>query len=508
MDNTNNTVLPPGAGQALGGSGTYFFKGYITAEEYSIDLQGKYGLQVYDVMRKSDPTVRAALNIIKWPILGAEWSIEPASNDPADQEIAMRANYEFFNRNVSFHEIMRENLNFLDMGYAVAEEVWEVAEYNGKPYIGLASLNSRKQRSILKWEMDDPVNGSKDGVTQILPSGKYVQIPRSKLMVVVNDQEGENYYGFPLLRYAYKPWKIKDGLEIMNAVALENMALGIPYIKKMTKVGNIDDGELQKLRDRLRQQRVNEEAFLEYPDTVEVGWTDMKGNTTKDVIPTIEYQDRQILLSVLGQFLLLGQNGSSGSRAVSADHSRLFVKALVAVAKQYQYAFQKDVVNRWVDFNYSNLPNGYPKLVFSTISDEDVQETANSVNALVQVSALHPDRDVENRLRKMLDLPALSEEDYKNYAEDITSKANAAAAMQEQMGQPNAIEKAADANKSIINAPAGGGGNPDDPTGGGGALPDADGGGAPTQMAITKEAIAKAKIAQRRLLSVWADMEL
>jgi hypothetical protein len=494
-DINNSTTLPAQAGQQLGGSGTYFFKGYITAEEYSIDLQGKYGLQVYDVMRKSDPTVRAALNIVKWPILGAEWSIEPASNDQADQDIAKRANYEFFNRSISFHEVQRENLNFLEMGFAIAEEVWEVAEFKGRPYIGLKSLSSRKQRSIMKWQMDD----GKDGVTQILPSGKYVDIPREKLFVVVNDQEGENYFGFPLLRYAYKPWKIKDGLEIMNAVALENMALGIPFIKKMTQVGNIDEGELQKLRDRLRQQRVNEEAFLEYPDTVEVGWTDMKGNTTKDVLPTIEYQDRQILLSVLGQFLLLGQNGSSGSRAVSADHSRLFVKALNAVAKQYQYAFQKDVINRWVDFNYSNLPNGYPKLNFSTISDEDVQETANAVNSLMAVSALHPDRDMENRLRKMLNMPPLTDEDYDNYDKNIT-----AAQLKPDPNDPNAIQVQAKKDKSLINTPDKTSSNPSNPDTK--DLPTATGNGTPNKL--TAEAIAQAKAVQKRLLHLWADADL
>ena len=181
-----------------------------------------------------------------------------------------------------------------------------------------------------------------DGITQILPSGRTAMggggatanIPRNKLLYVVNDQEGDNYFGISLLRYAYKPWKIKDGLEIMNAVALENMALGIPYIKKGIDNKTVDEGELEEARDRLRQQRVNEEAYLEYPASIEIGWTDMKGNTTKDVMPTIEYQDRQILLSVLGQFLLLGANDASGSRAVSQDHSRLFVKALESVAKQ------------------------------------------------------------------------------------------------------------------------------------------------------------------------------
>jgi phage gp29-like protein len=225
----------------------------------------------------------------------------------------------------------------------------------------------------------------------------------------------------------------------------------------------------------------------------------MKGNTTKDVLPTIEYQDRQILLSVLGQFLLLGQNGSSGSRAVSADHSRLFVKALNAVAKQYQYAFQKDVINRWVDFNYSNLPNGYPKLNFSTISDEDVQETANAVNSLMAVSALHPDRDMENRLRKMLNMPPLTDEDYDNYDKNIT-----AAQLKPDPNDPNAIQVQAKKDKSLINTPDKTSSNPSNPDTK--DLPTATGNGTPNKL--TAEAIAQAKAVQKRLLHLWADADL
>ncbi len=269
MDPKPKTVLPPQAATEIGGSGTYFFKGYITAEEYSIDLQGKYGLQVYDVMRKSDPTIRAILQVCKQPILAANWEIEPASSDPADIEVSGRANFEFFNRNIVYSDVMREGLTFLDFGFFVAEKVLEIAYYNGKPYIGFKKIASRKQRSVLKFMQDDDT----PGVTQILPSGKSgsgiggstANIPREKLLYVANDQEGENYFGVSLLRYAYKPWKIKDGLQIMNAVALENTAMGVPYIKKGLNNETVDEGELAKVRDRLRQQRANEEAFLEFP---------------------------------------------------------------------------------------------------------------------------------------------------------------------------------------------------------------------------------------------------
>src|SRR2546421_5376617 len=188
MDSKPKTALPPQAATEIGGSGTYFFKGYVTAEEYSIDLQGKYGLQVYDVMRKSDPTIRAILQVCKQPILAANWEIEPASSDPADIEVSDRANFEFFNRNIVYSDVIREGLTFLDFGFFVAEKVLEIAYYNGKPYIGFKKIASRKQRSVLKFMQDDDT----PGITQILPNqSKAAQIPREKLLYVANDQEGE-----------------------------------------------------------------------------------------------------------------------------------------------------------------------------------------------------------------------------------------------------------------------------------------------------------------------------
>lgn len=491
-------VLPPQSGKETGSSGTYFFKGYITAEEYSIDLQGKYGLQVYDVMRKSDATVHAALMVCKNPILGAEWSIESASNEPADQEIAKRANYEFFNRSISYPDVMREGFSFLEFGFFVGELVFEAAEYDGKPYIGIKKIAARKQRSILKWETDD----GKPGISQILPTGKdgsglvasTANIPRNKLLYVANDQEGENYFGFSILRYAYKPWKIKDALEIMNAVALENMALGIPFIKKGIDGASVDPQELENLRKRLREQRVNEEAFLEYPASMEVGWTDMKSQTTKDVLPTIEYQDRQILLSVLAQFLLLGSADSAGSRAVSQDHSRLFVKALTAVARQWQLAFQRDVINSWVDLNYSTLPNGYPKLIFSTISDEDVKEISTAVSTLMTAGALTADRDVENRLRKLLNLPQLAEEDYDNYTKD-TKLSTPEEAAQKMKDQQDAMKKAGVTPPPQPGDSKTAGANPKDPNAQDQQLPADD----PNEPI---EAVREARKVQKRLIDI------
>jgi|SRR5665213_119215 len=488
--NTPAISLPPQAQQPIGKSGTYFFKGYITAEEYSIDLQGKYALQVYDVMRKSDATVHAALSIIKQPILGADWDFDPASKDEVDIEVCDRMKRELMGRKIIFHDLLREVLTFLDFGHFVAEEVFENTEDENGPYIGFAKIASRKQRSILKWSQDDDT----PGITQILPSGGSVNIPRQKLLYVVNEQEGENYLGVSLLRYIYKPWKIKDSLEIMNAISLEKMGLGIPYIKKNVNGLTTDETELEDARDMLRQQRANEEAYFEYPDSIEIGFTDMKGSTTKEIIPTIEYQDHQILLSVLAQFLLLGSNDSAGSKAVSADHSSMFVKSIQAVVQIVKDAITRDVVQRWVDLNYSNLENGYPQLKCTGIDDEDMISVSTAIAAVFTAGAMQPSAEVENLLRKLFDIPEMTDEEVEAYDEKVAANKPAPPVF----GQPGVPVDPA--NPVVTPTPKQG--LPD--TNGDPKLDDAEGALEAKKAAKTKAAIDNARAAQKQLLGAFA----
>lgn len=419
-DNTNLSKLPPQAGTELGKSGTYIFYGYISAEEYNSEIRGKAGLQTLDIMRRSDPTIRAALLVCKNPVIGASWSMKPASDDPTDVEIAKFCDQELFHRNIVWPDTVREGLTCLDFGHSIFEKVLGPSTYKGQPRIGITKIASRKQRSIMRWATSD----NQPGVTQITPTGGMIDIPRDKLIYIVNEREGENWEGIPLLRFAYKPWKIKDSLEIMHAIALERMSLGIPVARKNQNNMTTDESELAKVRQALRALRNNEEAYIEIPDSVLIEMLDMKGNSTKDILPTIQYYDRQITLSVLAQFLELGATGSggSGSRAVSADHSQLFIKSLDAVARTIQQAFQNDLVKQLVDLNYSNLPNGYPQLDYSGLSDDDVKEISDAVSALMTAGALTADADLENNLRERLGLPELTKDRYENYDQDQQSQ--------------------------------------------------------------------------------------
>lgn len=394
----------------IGQSGTRIFKGHISDEEYNPKLTGLQAIRNYDIMRRSDATVHATLQVCKLPILSATWDITPASEDEADVKVANRLRHDLFKDKVIFHRFIREALSCLDYGFSVAEFTLGLKDTEDGPFIGLDKIGFRKQISILKWETD----AGEEGIVQQLDNAPNAQIPMGKLVVFTNDKEGDNYTGISLLRYAYKHWHIKDKLDIINAIALEKQGIGVPVLKKPA---NADTAELEIARQIMRNIRANEEAYIEIPVGYEVDMMDMKANTTKEILPSINYHDRQIMKSVLAQFLELGASEASGSRAVSQDHSRLFMLSEQATARMIRDTIQEQLINRICDLNYSKLPNGYPRLEFSKIGEDDITGISSAIKQFVDAGILTVDDSVENKVRAMFDLRPLDDDIKKSATE-------------------------------------------------------------------------------------------
>lgn len=401
-----------GLGKQSGASGTQIYSGIITAEEYNKNLTGKQAIKTYEIMRRSDSTVHRTLLVCKLPIIGGVWNVEPASDDDADVEKAEFVKRELMERNLMWADVVRQALSMLEFGHSLAEKTYELTTFNGQMRFGIKSLCFLKQNSIQKWQTID----QQPGVTQLISTGERsgeVSIIRDKLIVFTNDKEGDNYDGISLLRYAYKDWDMKDKLILVNAVALEKMSIGIPVISFES---GTDENEKNVARDLLRQMRANEEAYLEIPKNSTVDMLDMKANSTKDVLPTIQYHDRQIVASVLAQFLELGSTSGSGSRALSEDQTRLFEKSLEAVSEVIKNVFQSELIQQLCDLNFTDMSSGYPKLTIGKLGDDNITEMSAAVNQLVTVSALTPTYDTEQAIRSTMKLPQLTD-DYKELYE-------------------------------------------------------------------------------------------
>lgn len=394
----------------IGASGTYIINGLITGEEYNRKLTGRLAIDEWEKMRRGDPTVAAILRAVKFPIMAAEYDIEPGGDTPLDEEIAAHVENNLFNV-LNWHEVIRQAFLMFDFGFEVMEKVFDIDPQTGL-WI-LKKLAHRKQSTILFWSTID----NQPGVRQFVPGTfQNVSIPREKLVVFTNDKEGDNFEGISLIRAAYIPYYFKTSLIKVQAIGLEKQSVGVPYVKPPS--GDADPADVARAKQGAANMRANQGAYVEIPKDWEMGFMDMKANSTADPTAAISYHDRQIAKSVLAQFLDLGSHGSSGSRAVSTDQTELFNLSLEAAAKNFVHTLNEEVIKQLVDLNWTLGPDQkYPKLTFGKIGDNNVQQISEALNKLMTVGAISQTVEVEQASRKILHLPELTEDQVAHYDE-------------------------------------------------------------------------------------------
>ena len=132
--------------------------------------------------------------------------------------------------------------------------------------------------------------------------------------------------------------------------------------------------------------------------------------STRDLTPMIDHHNREIMKVVLAQFLELGATQGSGSRALSEDHSEMFLQSLETVAQGVADAFNKYAVQEIVDLNFNDV-KAYPKLSFTGISRVDAAAIATTYQALKTAGAVQTGSNDEQFFREQLGLPERDPED-------------------------------------------------------------------------------------------------
>lgn len=414
---SDNSLLKPMFNQVYGATGTWITGGFITNEEYLPQLLWRRGIDVYDHMRRSDASIQAMLKVVKHPLLSATYDIEPASDEEFDQYVARFVKNELFSRNVTWYRFLRDALGKCDFGFSVFEKTYELTDFENQPRVGIKELGWRKQWSILRWEMSDGT----PGVSQQL-LGSLVDIPQEKLLVFVNDREGDNYQGISLLRYVYKSWDLKKSIE--NLMIVDFMrSLGFPIVEYNPDTSKNDQ---EKMENVLKNFRAHERQYMMFPlGKFKVDWMKISANTD-NYIRALEHIQKEIDKSILAQFLDLGgSRGSSGSRALSEDHSQLFEKALEAIINEIVDEINGNLIQQLCDLNWSQMPNGYPKLTYSNIGDKNLTELGDVVNKIGTVDMLTPDPDLEDWIRGLIDAPKLPDDIRDNYDSRTTAQTKA-----------------------------------------------------------------------------------
>lgn len=381
----------------LGDSGISIIHGVIS-EEYNSKLSGTTGIKIYDQMRRSDGTVRAALLACTLPIRRAEYFVQPAGEKKQHKDVADfvdKALREYMD--ISWDNFLRQALLMCAFGVMPFEKVYGIRQAAGKDYVVITKMAPRMPVSVQSWELTDGTFG----IQQQLQTGGIAEIPGSKLLIFVNEKEGDNWWGMSMLRPAYKHWYFKDTFYKIDAVAFERQGLGVPLIEMPEGYTTNDEANARKAAEHLR---ASEYAYMLLPPGYKASMMNMGAGSTRDPHASIQHHNREILKSVLAQFLELGADRGSGSRAVSEDHRNLFMKAMETIANNIIDEINKNLIPELVDLNFNDIEE-YPKLSYSGISDEDVKAIADAYSTLTSSKAVTPTEDDEQYFRALLGLP-------------------------------------------------------------------------------------------------------
>lgn len=404
-----------------GGSGRTHVNGFIEVDEPNTRLAWPRGLEVFDEMWRTDPDVRKNLWMIINLIVGATWSVEPAGGDQAtdhDRKVAQDVEWALFaNLDGGWKGHLTEALRVgLRSGFVLFEHVWELVDRDGRQMLVPRNLDLRLPRTITEFHQD---NGQLTGVRQQLVTGD-VDYRIDELIYYRFGIEGDNWEGESLLRPVYKPWKLKDAAERVDAIRIERQALGVPLVYPP------DDASSEQLDDMeeiLAAIRAGEQSFIMMPgpkaedltdEAASKGWRFEivgvgEGDST-DVKPSLDYHSDKIAAALIAEFMRLGQGSAPGGARATADvQVGPFHAAVEALSSVVEGVINTQLVRRIVDLNYQ--VDDYPKVVMSLVDETSLEQLSTYVAQLVEKGALNPDDQLEDWLRDRADLPPADPEE-------------------------------------------------------------------------------------------------
>lgn len=399
----------------IGTSGLTVYGQYST-EDYNPELRGLVGIKKYDQMRRGDAQVKAALLLLKAPVLGAHWHVHPVSDSVRDRNAAdfiWKCLTEYMS--VSWTQVLTEALLMLDFGYYLFEKVFDVRVIDGQPRIVWKKLAPRHPLNVVEWKFDR--NGGPESIEFGAPEGaaqiQTVNIPVEKLLVFTHQREAGNIMGISALRSAYKHWYFKENLYKIDAIQKERHGIGIPIIQLPPNPSPKDVA----LADQIgRNLRVNEKAHVVLPAGWSIEWADLKGQPV-DCIPSVEHHNRMILVNVLGDLVASQKSGSD-----QLDHD-MYLHAAQFVADNIRDAFNLYCIPQLMGYNFERVAT--PKLDYWFIPN--LRDLSFTLRNFVGADLLRPTEELEDQLRDFAHLPAYDKDtdrvlELRNYQQKLIER--------------------------------------------------------------------------------------
>ena len=394
------------ATQIYGDSGLSMWAGYM-GEEYFLELKPWNKEAKYVLEARDEVTISTMLEAVKMPMLKAEISVEPASDDVADGVAAdfVQDNLEQMYRQ-SLRKWLRDTLESIEFGFAVSEIVLEKRS-DGRMWI--RNMEPRGQETLRRWGILD--NQHPDTVTHFIQGGfrggaprREVAIPLDKCLHVTLAARKGNPQGKSYLRSLYMPFKYMKNYRALEGIGIERDIGGTPVLTLPEGVGLIDSAELTELKKQMEGLRNDKALYVMLPNGMSL--SPYVGGKQLKIRQIIQDYEKQVLMRLFAQFLTLGMQ-NVGTQALVEGSQDFFSLALESIQDEIMEQVNYQLVPYLMRFNSFPGTTGMPKVVWAKPGKMDVAAVVELFTKGAQSKLFTPTREDEQVLRDELGLEQL-----------------------------------------------------------------------------------------------------
>jgi len=350
--------------------------------EYKWQLRGRQGGTMYRRMRWSDPHIWGLRQAQNLAMLQAQATMEPAPGGVKNAQGVVEnpdalAKAELADRlllnEFPWRSFLQDSLLDIDYGFSCFEIVWRIENGEAKCRLALRPSSSIWVENIYVKD------GAIDHVVQNPIDGGERTIPGEKIVWFAHQKEGDSFTGRSIMRPMYKPWSIKEELEIELAILVRKGG-GVPDIETDDEPDNETAAKLDAMGRRFG---LTPDAFFRH--TVETRVSLLAGNVNVgDVLEAIKERNSEITSVCQAQVFDLGTS-NAGSRALGTTLSDLFANGIQADAKAREDVLNArgGLVHQLIAANFPRDDN-LPKLRFGAVQAVDLNKFAQALLWLSQ----------------------------------------------------------------------------------------------------------------------------
>lgn len=331
---------------------------------------GLSGYDLYDLV-EADPHVAGILATRALAVAGLKWQVEPASDDPRDQEIATKIN-DVLTYTVGFSQDLVELAAVHGKGFTVSEILWNV---DADGFIFPEQLLNRPQRRI---QFDAATRWPK--IRKMSNAYFGDPVPPEKFIIHRNSQKYESPFGDPLDQKLFWMWLFKRFVTKFWMKHEEIAQGAVPIVQHPANASqNLKDEALDVAKN------IQSGAYGAIPENFSILWAESKNALTsaEGYEKFIRFADDQMTKCVLGQTLTTEGSSSSGkgSQALGNVHNSVRMDYLQYDAKALADTLTTTLIRWMVNFNFADVRH-QPRFSFLLEEAKDLQSQTIAIKNL------------------------------------------------------------------------------------------------------------------------------